>query len=358
MKIGIVLHPFGENKPAGLSRYIFDLTKSLLEIDEKNEYIIFLKDKPEKELELPGKNWSIEVLGGGYFWLDRIRKATQVDVCIFNTPVMPIFYRPKKSIVIALDYAYKYFKSDSLRDRFEKFLLFKMNGFALKRADKVIAISEVTKRDSVRLFNIKEDKISVIYPGFKKICSLEEKEIDTPKNFFLYVGVIKKRKNLSNIVKSFYKFKENKKSDYKLLISGKGRGEYYEKIISFIKEKGLDKDVVFLDFVTDNELSFLYKRAKCLTFPSLLEGFGMPVLEAMDCGTPVITSNQSSLAEVGSDGSAILVDPYNLDNIAEAMTKIADNDSLRKELITKGYNQAKKFSWEKSAKELLNIIFT
>ena len=120
---------------------------------------------------------------------------------------MPFFFRPKKSVVIALDFAYKYFKAKNLKEFiFNKFLFF-ANKLALKRADLIVSISEQTKKDVLRFFGVSEEKIKVIYPGFKKICSLPERAVALPEHFFIYVGVVKERKNLLNIVKGFREFK-------------------------------------------------------------------------------------------------------------------------------------------------------
>ena len=125
MKIGIILHPYGEKKPAGLGRYIFDLSKALIENDNNNEYIIYLKEKPDKIPNFLGQNWKIEILGFKMFWLDLgLFFARKSDLYIFNTPIMPFFFRPKKSVVIALDFAYKYFKAKNLKEFiFNKFLV-------------------------------------------------------------------------------------------------------------------------------------------------------------------------------------------------------------------------------------------
>ena len=356
MKIGIILHPYGEKKPAGLSRYILDLTSSLLENDKKNEYIIYLKDKPEKMPVFKGSNWKVEVVGSGKFWLEiGLSKAPTADIYVFNTPIMPFFFKPKKSVVIALDFAYRHFKSKNLKEFvFNKFLFF-LNNFSFKRADAIVSISEETKKDILKLFDVSKQKIKVIYPGFKKICSLPVREISLPEYFFLYVGVIKERKNLFNIVKGFREFKRSDKTDCKLVIAGKSGGEYYEKVLEFIKSEKIESDVAFLGFIDDNELAIAYKKAIALVFPSLIEGFGFPVLEAMNCGLPVITSKYGSLAEVaGSAG--ILVDPYNSGEISGAMKKIYSDNLLRYEMSSKGIIRAEEFSWQRSAEKFINLF--
>ncbi len=358
MKIGIVLHPFGEKKPAGLGRYILDLTKSLIENDPENEYIVYLKEKPQERPTFAGSNWRVEVLGFGRLWRELgFFFAPKSDVYIFNTPIMPLFFRPKKSIVIALDYAYMVFKPKSAKERFRNWLVFMLNKLALKKATQIVSISEFTKKETMRIFGIKEEKIKVIYPGFWNAGQEPEREsiIPLPKKFFLVVGVIKERKNLLNVVKGFAEFKKNKEGNCKLLVAGKKGGWYYEKVVDFVKKENLESEVVFLGFVSDEELFYIYKRAQALVFPSLVEGFGLPVLEAMSCEVPVITSNIGSLSEVARD-AALLVDPVKPDDISKAMDKIFDNELLRQELIKKGNERTKDFSFKKGAKEFLNIV--
>jgi len=356
MKIGIILHPFDEDKPAGLGRYIFDLTKNLVESDKDNEYIIYLKNRPRNKLSFNGENWRVEVLGFGKLWRDfGLFFAPKSDIYIFNTPVMPLFFKPKKSIVIALDFAYKYFESKNIKEKIRNFLLFRMNKFALRRADKIVSISEATKKDIINFFEILPSKIEVIYPGFKNICLLKPKETDVPKKYFLFVGVVKERKNVFNIIRAFAEFKKRDKQDYKLVVVGKGKGEYYESILSFVSEEKLTEEIIFKDFVEDNELCHIYKYAEALVFPGLVEGFGFPLLEAMACGLPVVTSNRSSLSEVVGD-AVLKVNPEDIKEISGAMEKICENEELKRDLIKKGVDRVKYFSWQKSCRQLLDIL--
>lgn len=355
MRIGIILYPYGEDKPAGLGRAIFDLSEALIRKDLQNDYIIFLKKKPNVMPEFFGKNWRVEVLGKKFFWLDRgLSKCSQADVYIFNTPILPLFYRPKKSIAIVLDFAYKYFPAYDIREYFQKIFLSWYHGFSLRRVDKIVAVSQATKKDIMRFFKIPEKKIKVVYLGFERKSQLPEQKIKTPEKFFLFVGVIKERKNILNVVKAFKEFKENH-PDYKLVIVGKGQGKYFQKIKEFVRNKGLYEDVIFFGYLNNKQLAYLYRRAQALVFPSIVEGFGLPVLEAMDCGLPVITSNISSLPEL-ANGAALLVDPYNVEEIKAAIQKLIEDKDLRNKLITKGFEQAKKFSWDKCANELIRTI--
>ncbi len=357
MRIGIILHPYDEDKPAGLARTIFEWTKGMLSIDKKNEYIVFLKNTPRKNPDLPGKNWRVESTGGGIFWLDNLRKKTLCDVYVFNTPVMPLFFKPKRSVVLALDFAYYYLAPKTIRGQFFKWFTYFYHFLSLKRANSIVAISRATRDDVVKLFGIPADRMSVIYLGYKHICAVSETAVSgTPsEKFFFFAGIIKERKNVYNTVRAFHLFSQKVKG-FKLAIAGSPTGSYFEKIKKYIAENHLSDSVIFLGHLNDGELSYVYKKAYAFLFPTLIEGFGMPVAEAMDCGVPVITSNQSSLKEVGGEGSSLLVDPYDPADIADKMVRLTEDESLRRRLIEKGNLQSKKFSWEHSARELLAIL--
>lgn len=357
MIIGITLHPYDEEKSSGLGRYILDLTEGLIKNGPENEYVIFLKKQPQKMPKFPGSNWKIEICNRGFFWLNEIiSKKTKADVYIFNTPVMPLFHKVPNSIITAFDFAYKHLKAKTFTQYIKNQMLYLYHLYSLKRANHIVATSSSTKDDIIKLFAIPANKIAVIYPGFKKICSLPEKAIEVPENFFFFIGAIKERKNVLNIVKAFVLFKENNDNDYKLVIAGSNKGEYYEQILSYLDAKNRRNDVVFLGYISDEEASYIYKRAKAFVFTTLIEGaMGMPVLEAMDCGLPVITSNTPTFTEFNAGNSAITADPYKPEEIASALKKVVSNEELRKNLIQNGYDFSGKFNWDSIAKEFLKV---
>lgn len=357
MKVGILLHPFSEDNPAGLGRSIYELVKALIVYDQDTEYILWLKEAPKHPLDLPPGKWRVEVLGSGHFWLDRgMRRASPVDVALFNTPILPFFFRPKKTIVIAHDFAYRFFPADNFRGRIAEKVLTLYHGFSLRRADHIITVSQAAKEDVMKLYAIAPGKITPVHWGFADVCSVEEEPIALPEVFFLFVGVIKERKNVANVIEGFAMFCDRNKGDrHELVVVGSGKGPYAEKVRRIAKERGMDDRVRFVGFVSDAKLSYIYKRASALVFPSIVEGFGFPILEAMSCGLPVITSTTSSLPEVAGD-AALLVDPRDTSAIAAAMTRLAKNTSLRKDLIHKGHARAKGFTWEKTARTYMNVL--
>ncbi|MEK7107688.1 MAG: glycosyltransferase [Patescibacteria group bacterium] len=357
MKIGIILHPYGEQKPGGLPRIIFGWAEALLSVDQKNEYIIFLKEKPVAPPDLPGKNWRMEILGQGSFWLERLRRKTLCDVYLFNTPVLPFFWRPPRSVVITLDYPYKYLKTKNFKEWLFRRFIGWYHQRSLKRVNHIIAVSHSTKNDTVKFFGVPPDKISLVYHGFKKICELPEQAIVLPEKFFFFAGTMKERKNILNIIKAYKLFMEKRPEAFeRLVLGGKNEGEYYETLRQFVVKNNLTDKVYFTGHLNENQLSYAYRRAAALVFPSLVEGTGFPILEAMSCGLPVITSNIFGPAELGANGAAILINPREPKEIAEAMEKITSSDGLRAVLVEKSREQLKLFSWNKTGRETLGIL--
>lgn len=357
MIIGIVLHPYGEDQPAGLSRTIFELTKGMISVDQKNEYIIFLKRTPRILPEFPGKNWRVHVLGGGLLWLDQLRRAPLCDVIIFNTPVLPLFYTPKKTVALALDFAYYYFPPQGLRATILNKLTFWYHGRSLRRADIIVAISEATKKDVIKLFHIPSERVHVVLCGFKNICAVAQQTISLPEHFFLFVGVMKPRKNVFNVIKAFRAICDTH-PNYSLVLGGRAQGAYVDEMNYFINKEGIGARVHFIGHLNDGQLSYIYRRARALVFASFIEGFGYPVLEAMACGTPVITSRSTSLGEICQNGSALLVDPARVEELAAVMDRVARDDTLVRELINNGHRQAAQFSWANAGKEMTDILIS
>lgn len=351
------MHPYGEKKPGGLPRIIFGWTEALLSVDQKNEYVIFFKERPISRLDLPGTNWRLEVLGPGRFWLDRLRRHTVCDVYLFNTPVLPFFWRPPKSVVIALDYPYKYLPPRNLFDWGRRFFVSWYHRRSLHRADHVLAVSESTRSDTIQFFGVPKEKTSVIYHGFKKVCELPERPLTLPEKFFFFAGTMKERKNVLNIIKAFRFFREmHPEAPHRLLLGGKNEGPYYEMLLEFIGAHNLSDQVVFTGHLNENQLSFVYKRAEAMIFPSIVEGTGFPVLEAMGCGLPVIASNIFGPAELGANGGAVLVNPYKPEAIAEAMERLAFDDDFRRAQVERGFKQAARFSWVNTGRETLALL--
>ena len=239
---------------------------------------------------------------------------------------------------------------------------------SIKRSDKIIVISEFTAKEFTELYGVPKEKMSVIYCGvdtekFHKIeCEDECAEILKAKGlkdkgYFLYLGTIEPRKNIYALVGAYAKMVKRLESEgkeaYPLVLAGK-LGWYYDKILERIKAEGIEDRIILPGYLSEYEKVCLYSRARAFVFPSLYEGFGIPILEAMACGAPVLTANAASLPEVAGD-AALLCDPKSEDDIAECMYALATDDSLCEKLEAAGYMRAKLFTWEKEADKLYDI---
>lgn len=356
MKIGIILHPYEGEKWSGLSRYVFELTKTILEIDKDNEYILYTKRKPKMILPFAEGNWKQATLGFGKFWRELgFLFAPKADVYIFVTPMLPLFFRLPKTIVVAHDFPYQYFKADNFKQKVINFFLHYFHKYSLSKADKVVAISKYTKEEVKKLFSIRDDKINIIYNGFKNVCEIAPAKLDIFKPYFLSGGSIKLRKNTLGTVKAFNELKKKYNYPHKLVIFGKIGNVYSMEVLNFIKREKLEKEVIFFGHANDSQLSYLYQNAEALVFPSFIESFGFLVLEAAACGAPVITSKEGGVSEV-VENAAITVDPYNYSEIAEAMNQIISDKNLRKELVEKGLKRSKDFSWGKTGQKFIELI--
>jgi glycosyltransferase involved in cell wall biosynthesis len=282
------------------------------------------------------------------------------DLLFVPAHVLPIVH-PHRSVVTVHDLGYLYYpQAHRLLDRLYLDLSTRYNARA---ASHLIADSSATKRDLIERYGTAPDKITVVYPGydntaFRPVRDEEAiKAVKTKYNiagdYILFVGTLQPRKNLTRLIEAFSN-PQYPISNIQLLISGK-KGWLYEAIFQRVEELELAGRVVFTGYVPEAELPALLSGARLFILPSLYEGFGLPVLEAMACGTPVVCSNVSSLPEVAGD-AAVLVDPLDVEGLAAAMERVLGDEELRAELIERGFEQARKFSWEKCARETLDVL--
>ncbi len=227
----------------------------------------------------------------------------------------------------------------------------------LKRADAIITISASSKKDIVSCYGIAEDMVQVIHLGvdrrFAPDAAGESGFARTlPERYILNIGTLEARKNLPRLLEA-YAIARSKGLAHKLLIGG-ARGWRLSNLAAIVEKHGLEQDVVFLGYVEDADLPILYGRADFFVYPSLYEGFGMPILEAMACGTPVITSNCSSMPEVAGD-AACLIDPLDVESLAEKMLELAASEELRAALRARGIERAGRFSWAETARETMAV---
>lgn len=353
MKIGLLLHPYGEKHPSGLGRAVLTLAKAIMQAGPQHTYSVYVQDD-SVPLVVPGVSFKIRSLKGKPIW----RAKRQVfdpapDVYIFFTPVIPLLFKPKRSIVVAHDFAYLSFRRGSVQAWIHRMLLYFMHKRSMSMADVVVAVSEETRQVVIEQFGISAEKVKVIYNGY--IALPEPQVMDVPEHYFLYPGTLKPRKNIPNILRAFASFKEKNSGDFSLLITGTTKGAYYTELQALVQELKIQDSVRFTGYVSDAQLAYLYRNTQAVVFPSLLEGFGMPVLEGMYAGVPVITSNVGALAEVAGD-AALLVNPHSSEAIEEAMRTLIQDSELRASLVTKGHVRTDKFSWSKAGMSYMKLL--
>lgn len=232
-------------------------------------------------------------------------------------------------------------------------------------ADKIIAVSNSTKNDLVDLYGVASEKVKVIYSGvgeeFKKAAGDEiqvKQRYRLPEKFILYFGTLEPRKNLVGLIRAYEIFRQEAKlaEKYSLVIAGRP-GWLFREILRAAQRSPFGREIIFTGFVEPADKVYLYNLASLFVFPSFFEGFGFPPLEAMACGLPTITSFTSSFPEVVGE-AALMVDPYNFEEIAWAMGEILRDERLRNDYIAAGLEQAKKFSWDRCARETLEFLIS
>ncbi len=233
-----------------------------------------------------------------------------------------------------------------------------------QRADRIITVSESTKRDIIKYLKVPKEKISIIPPAYdNKIFHNQYNDIEIKNclnkyninsKYILYLGTIEPRKNLVRLIQAYYKA-FNSQSDAPLLVLAGGKGWKYKSIFKEVKKLKLEDQVIFTGYVSQEDAPLLMNGAEFFAFPSLYEGFGMPCLEAMACGAPVLTSNVSSMPEVVGD-AGVLVDPLSVDDITEKLKILYYDKKLRLQCINKGLEQCELFSWKSSAEKLYKVF--
>ena len=350
----------------GIGTYVRNLLRHLARLDDFNEYIVLCRDEDRAFAAELGENFrAVPERSGGYSVREQI--ALPLDLRreradLFHAPhyVLPPL-TPCRSVVTI---------HDCIHLRFPQYLPNRL-GYAYARASmwvathrsaRILTVSEASKRDILEYFDVPESKITVIYnaiderfseePAADEVMRVRERyQLNDP--FILYAGNIKPHKNLERLIEAFHMIRKGELEFVKLLIIGDEISKY-AALRRTVHRYKLHKHVRFFGFVPDNTLAILYRLARVLVFPSLYEGFGLPPLEAMASGTPVITSNVSSLPEVAGD-AAMLIDPYETDAIAGAMRRVLMDDRLRDDMRERGLARAREFSWGRSVRRVREI---
>ncbi len=364
----IIINALGPSKiKAGIGNYVANLIYQLSLQDDINKYIIFASAK-NKEFYLT-ENKNFVVIDIGFWGRNKILriiweqfilpvKLSEYKANILFSPgfICPIIKTAKYVTVI---HDMTFFSHPQVHTFFKRLYFPFMIRRSVKRSEKIIAVSYNTKKEIIKYSKISGDKIVVTHLSankFQKNIIKDEKKLLVEKykiksEYLLFVGMIEPRKNLNLIIEALEKISDK---EIQLVIVGK-KGWMVDDLFEKIKLKNLEGRIIFTGFVEDDELEIFYKNAKVFLYPSLYEGFGIPVLEAMTARCPVITSNISSLPEVAGD-AAILIDPENSDELVEAINKLISKTECREKLIKKGFENTKKFSWEMTAKLTLDVF--
>lgn len=371
MKIAININELTLKQNTGVKTYTREIVEALGKVDKENEYILYANCRNEALPRSSGfkyKNFKLKAVKSQLpFWtytkLPQEIKNDQPAVLFMPIQATPFFRKPKniKIVVTVHDLAFLLFpKHFTFKDRF---LLNFHTKRAVQMADVIITPSEATKKDIIKFYEINEDKIKVVYHGVETRHCLVSTTANTP--YLLFVGSIQPRKNLIRLIEAFEILKnpgssllQNRRNEalprLKLIIAG-GKGWLADKTYKRAKESKFSKDIIFKGNVSDKDLVNLYKNATVFVMPSLYEGFGLPVLEAMSFGIPCVVSDNSSLSEIAGT-SALLVDASNSGDIAEKINLLLSDSKLRKDLSWRGIKNAKKFNWAKAAEKTLEVL--
>lgn len=372
-----------EGQKTGIGEYAYNLLNELFEIDRQNEYYLFYNSHKDIEQNIPKYNYinvhyckfthpnkllNLSLKFFKYPKIDQlIYKQQKVKIDLFILPNINFYAFSKgvKTILTIHDLSFKRFPEFfSLKRRLWHWII---NPKKLcQKANQIIAVSRSTKRDLADLYKIDEEKIQVIHSGISPIIKKQEKlamesiksKYNLPDKFILFLGTIEPRKNVIGVIKAFEGVKKIARdfSDLKdchLVIVGP-RGWKNRGIFKAIETSKFKNQIKYLGYIPIEEKSAFYSLADVFIYPSFYEGFGFPPLEAIKCETPVITSYNSSLAEVAGDYS-ILVNPYDIREIKQAILQIFQSAEIGKTLIKKGREINDKFNWQKTANEVLEL---
>lgn len=365
LTIGVDGNEANVEKAVGVSVY----TQRLLayfhsHASEETRFRIFLRRRPLPMLPPETEFFRYQVVPGPVAWSQiffplHLSFNRSVDVLF-----CPAHYAPRRCpvpfVVTIHDLSYFYYPDEFLKKDLYK--LKNWTAYSLDQADHVLSVSKTTKKDILQWYELDTHKVSVVYNGFEKETKKNipsSLPTESPlaqlkkKKYVLYVGTLQPRKNVSFLIQAFARFYQDNPS-YRLVIAGK-KGWLYQEILNEAAKHGIADVVLFPGFVSDEELIWLYRHAFCFVQPSLYEGFGIPILEAMAYDCPVIASQVSSLPEVGGE-ACLYMDPNDVSDLHAKLRLLIENKVVRSDLIKKGKKQIQQFSWDTCGAETLEVL--
>lgn len=367
MRIGVD-YTAAVRQGAGIGRYTRGLFRALAALDRENSYRLFVAARGVAVPAPASPNFRMRRVPltdqeVSFLW-QRLRLPVPMELLLgsmdlFHSPdfVLPPTLRAR-TILTVHDLSFMRvpeYAHPSVRE-------YLMRGVphSVRRADLVLAVSASTQRDLIELLDVPEERVQVICEGVDEhFRPVEDEDALTAvrrryrleRPYVLGVGTLEPRKNFAGLVEALARLWERRHLEHELVIVGQ-RGWLYEPTFERVRSLRVEERVRFLGFAADEDLPAIYTLASCLAYPSFYEGFGLPILEAMACGTPVVASRTSSLPEVAG-GAALLVDPHNVEELTEALDRVLHDEALRAEMRAAGRRQAQGFTWERAARELL-----
>lgn len=347
---------------AGIGQYIMRLAEALARLDNNEEEFILLQSRKDRTRIVNGHNFNrVSLWTPSHHWLEQTTLRLEIGrirLDVLHSPdFIPPFQRNCRSVITVHDLAFLLYPHFLTK---EAARYYGQIDQAVRHTDHIIAVSESTRQDTIKLLGVPERKITVIYeaanPIYRQVDADEARRhvvetYDLDRDYILFVSTIEPRKNLPGLLHAYRKLLDDYKCSEGLVLAG-SRGWLSEEVYDTVEALHLTDHVRFLGRVPSEHLLYLYNAARLLVHPSFYEGFGLPPLEAMTCGTPTIASNVSALPEVVGD-AAILIDPHDIDGLTVAMWRVLTDQDLRASLIAKGLKRAEIFSWKRAARETL-----
>jgi glycosyltransferase involved in cell wall biosynthesis len=370
MHIGIDAHAIGAQQ-AGNETYIGNLIKSLAEVDSDNRYTLYLANAEaaarwRAEFTRRYPNFEVRLLPPPTP-LVRVPVALELELRLRPVDVLHVqftapLFCPVPVIATIHDLAFEHMPETFTR-RGSLQLKFTVRRTA-KRAARIATVSEYSRQDLIRTYKLPPEKVVVTHNGIGPIFSPQPASRDEAqklrhrfgieRDFILAVGSLQPRKNLVRLIRAYAKLRSRKDGFHHQLVIVGRKLWLSNEIFAEAKRQEWARDIILTGYVSDEDLPAFYRAASAFVYPSLFEGFGIPPLEAMACGTPVVTSNTSSLPEVAGD-AALLIDPYDEQSLANALLRIVNDEELRALLRENGFVQSKKFTWRNAAEKTLQL---
>lgn len=356
MIIGIDGNEANVKMRVGVGQYAYNLLVGLNKSDHKNSYYIYLKNSPLPDLPPASANWQYRVIGPSRMWtlfaLPFHLYFDNLKLDIFFSPNHYLPYiSPFPAICSIMDLGFLHFSQ-----QFTKKDLYQLTSWtnrAVHQASKIITISRFTKNEIISSYRVDPNLITIAYPGTSVPQNIPSKVIGIPSNYFLFLGTLKPSKNIPFLLTAFSQYLSTHPKTSTLVIAGK-KGWLFNEIFTTVQRLKLEKNVIFTDYFTESQKWTLLKNARALIIPSLYEGFGIPAIEAMSVGTPVISSNAASLPEIIGN-SGILIDPTNVDELSLALAEIS-KPSIHQKYSHRSFTQSKKYTWSNTVKAVLDTF--